>query len=473
MRKFSAPHTAIDRGASAHVRRCECISRAPPGLQQLLATSFNSYFRCILCTSRVYRPFTGLMERLPYDVLHIIFQIVCTDGGSTGCALALTSKSVRAASALTRLYSVSLGSLYDIQRFLVCFERIRRFDGVVPPIQHLFLSFLPGHSCDAPLRNWRKWTDYARTESGRLRQLMEDQRAWLTAKTEWNLLLVLHLSRLFEVAGPSLQTLTVLQAREVRLPLVRYHFPVLRELTLFGDDRLLMRVPLPVVRLLNESDPSDLNFYGVSLPSGDGPAGVPFPSLERVHVVFAYPKLHRWEQTLRQWAVLAPAVRYLRISQGDAQVIRILRDAFGLPAAARSPADDQSGGGEASAEPILAPAPTYPNLRRFVVVVEGDSSDLKRAAERVSAKRELNEDEEAEIRILNGRTVHARHWLLRLERDWEDRMRGGDGCWAEDEIDEETRGEVVVPPSIQSEGTNADVPKRRWRAVFWKKAHTS
>ena len=48
------------------------------------------------------------MDRLPLETLHQIFELACTDGGYTGCSLALTSKFIREAAQYTRLYSVVL-----------------------------------------------------------------------------------------------------------------------------------------------------------------------------------------------------------------------------------------------------------------------------------------------------------------------------------------------------------------------------
>ena len=137
------------------------------------------------------------LDRLPYDLWHVIFQYVCTDGGRAGCVLAQTSKSLRALSAPTRFHSLALSSLAQIKAFLICLERIRRTDhphappgwaeatAAPPPIHHLLLAFLPD-TCDAPTRTLRKWTDYARDERALVLQLAHDHRAWAAAKTAWN-----------------------------------------------------------------------------------------------------------------------------------------------------------------------------------------------------------------------------------------------------------------------------------------------
>ncbi|KAI9068403.1 hypothetical protein FKP32DRAFT_1618942, partial [Trametes sanguinea] len=424
------------------------------------------------------------MERLPYDVWHIVFQLACNDGGATGCALALTSKFTRRAAASTRFYSVALYSVHQVQVFLVCVERIRRTTGAEPVVQNLFLSFLPDAHCDAPLRNWRKWTDYARTETGRFRQLADDTRAWLAAKTEWNRRFILHVSRLFVVAGPSLRTLTILQAREVRLPLVRYHFPALRELTLLGDDRVFVRVPPPGIRLPNENDHSDFEFYGVPLPSTDGSDGTPFACLERLHVVFAFPKLHPWEQSLRQWAVLAPAISHLRISQGNEEVQQVLRDIFGL-ATATPPEHETDGdieGDGESAQVTRRPAPVFQSLRQVTVQMgqkRGDNEStmtslllaLQREVEEVST---LQDRRVPELRLLPARSYRAQYWPSRLRQDWEGRLSGGPGCWREGGEDEDrSKCDVANLAMIRTNGESGSMEERELAGKSWWKAVVS
>ena len=160
------------------------------------------------------------VQSSPFDVWHVVFQHVCTDGGYSGCALARTSKAFRSLSASTRFYSLTLSSLTQVKNFLVCLERIRRFErartssassvhetseaGSPNPIYHLLLSFLPD-TCDAPQRTFRKWTDYARDERSLVFQLANDHKAWAVQKAHWNRDFVLHVSRLLQLAAPTLR----------------------------------------------------------------------------------------------------------------------------------------------------------------------------------------------------------------------------------------------------------------------------
>ncbi|CDO72780.1 hypothetical protein BN946_scf184994.g33 [Trametes cinnabarina] len=320
--------------------------------------------------------------------------------------------------------------------------------GAEPPVHHLFLSFLPDLQCDAPLRNWRKWTDYARTEAGRIRQFTEDTHTWLIAKTDWNRRFILHVSRLFVLAGPSLRTLTVLQAREVRLPLVRYHFPVLRELMLLGDDCLFVRMPPPGIHLPCENDPSDFEFYGVPLPSADGPNGAPFPSLGLLHIVFMFPKLHPWEQTLRQWAILTPAITHIHISQGNTEVLKILCDMFGLGTIALRP-----DGQRIDLKLMESWHRSFVRMSRNAGMggpMAPQVLALKEEIEEASMKPEWKGRALADLRIAlqPARSYREKYWPSRLQRDWEDRMRGGSGGWRECEEEDADLGVARALPTL-------------------------
>ncbi|KAH9858650.1 hypothetical protein C2E23DRAFT_864521 [Lenzites betulinus] len=409
---------------------------------------------------------SDLFSRLPYDVWYIILQLACTDGGKTGCALALTSKTCRRTAAATRFFSVSLYSLRQVQNFLVCLKRNSLFAGEDAPVHHLFLSFLP-ETCDAPIRAWRtKWTDYPRNERDMLMQLVNEHREWNTQKIAWNLTFVKHVSALFARVASTLRTLVVLQTREVRLPVVRYHLPALRELTLLGDDRLFVRVARPGVRLPREGDDSDFNFYG----------------------------LHPWEQTLPHWAALAPGVTHLRISQGSAQVAQMVRDMLGLP---QPPPSDNRNADEADVDDGLdvsasAPlTPTYPSLRLVIVQLSrapGWASTTtaevvlaqRREVEQVAAECAQESRCQAWVTVLRSRLYEDQYWPRRLPREWRSRMVGGPGCWAEDEYYEDERWGVSateplpkrvepLPLDLRSDR----VPERSKKARWWQAVFSS
>ncbi|EIW63152.1 uncharacterized protein TRAVEDRAFT_43459 [Trametes versicolor FP-101664 SS1] len=443
-----------------------------------------------------------MLDRLPYDIWHIIFQLACTDGGRTGCALALTSKACRRASSSARLNSVRLHSLRHVRNFLICLERIRRSTGEDPPVRHL-LFFLFPETCDAPVRALRAhWTDYARNERAMLTQLVNEHREWNAKKIAWNRAFVLHVSALLARVADTLRTLLVLQSREVRLPLVRCRLPALRELTLLGDDRMFVRVPRPGILVPREGDDSDFALYDVPLPSADGPEGAPFPALRRLHVVYALPKLHPWEDTLPRWAALAPAVTHLRISQGSAQVAQMIRDMLGLPpplvplsglSGGRNAAEDGDGDSDVpgSPESSAVAGPTYPSLRLVIVQLSRAPkwASSATAAAVLAQRREVEQVAEAcadadggasqaWVSVLRSRQYDDEYWPRRLLREWRQRMSGGGGCWTEDEYYEDERwGVSEVGPLPKREGPltldlRNDGPEERkaakkwWQAVF-------
>ncbi|KAI0644621.1 hypothetical protein C8Q79DRAFT_912748, partial [Trametes meyenii] len=259
-------------------------------------------------------------------------------------------------------------------------------------------------------------------------------------------------------------TLLVLQSKDIRLPLVRYRFPALRELTLLGDDRMFVRLPPTLEeRTAGWTDPSDVHLYHVPIPDARGSLGALFSSLKRLHIVYAFPKLHPWEQTLPQWAVLAPAVTHLRKSQDNVRVASMLADLLGL-----RPDPSPSGGikndcGEDVEEDSLEkmhPTPIYPSLRLVIVQpirLPNWVSDTSKRDFDVALRRHLEctaqvcseSESEAWVVVLRSRRYRHDHWPLRLKWEWRDRMRGGGGCWTEDELDESGRRGLAGEPLQQ------------------------
>ncbi|KAI0745130.1 hypothetical protein C8Q76DRAFT_604537 [Earliella scabrosa] len=431
------------------------------------------------------------MRDIPYDVWILIFQLACTDGGASGCALARTSRQFRALSAPVRFHSLTLSSVTQVRHFLVCLERIRRFDSGRPsgtasrttldtlhpaagsdtspaPIHNLLLSFLPD-TCDAPQRTFRKWTDYARDERSLIFQLAHDHKAWAAAKTDWNRAFVLHVSRLLQLAAPALHTLAVLQCAEVRLPLVPARLPALRELTLLGDDRMLLRAPGPGALVSGQNDPSDFMFYGVpaaARPDADVDPP-PFPALTHLHVVDTGPKLHPWDKSLPLWPALAPSLTHLRVSQGTARLPPVLAEMLGVdpappfsPSSPLPPPEAEDAGPEDESEagahaPLRPREATCPSLRVLVVQMSGarrNNDEAQRSMLELERIRDecamgADGDESADpdpsatgkvrFTILRTRAYVPGYWEARLRWDWRERMMGGGGCWTENEEDED------------------------------------
>ncbi|OJT03828.1 hypothetical protein TRAPUB_5517 [Trametes pubescens] len=94
-------------------------------------------------------PAASTLESLPNELLFIIFQLACTDGGRTGCNLALVSKSIHATSRAARFHSVSLlsgisGRLVHLLRTFNAAKAEARAEGAPAPfIRHLCISLTP------------------------------------------------------------------------------------------------------------------------------------------------------------------------------------------------------------------------------------------------------------------------------------------------------------------------------------------
>lgn len=89
------------------------------------------------------------LEALPIELLEVIFQFACTDGGCTGCNLALVCKFIRTASRASRFHSVSIlaGLSVQLKRFLHALNREQaeaRAEGApVPRVRHLCILLTP------------------------------------------------------------------------------------------------------------------------------------------------------------------------------------------------------------------------------------------------------------------------------------------------------------------------------------------
>lgn len=155
------------------------------------------------------------MDRLPTELLCLIFSCACTDGGLTGAALSTVSKRVRALSQRYALQTVTLHFCRNVTVFSALLE------GRTPKkrevVHHLHMSdlrhpkccFLP-HQCDVCSSTHR--TDHARTILAHV---------GLTLRT-----LTLH----FDYNGqrPLIKSLTLSLPHLEELTISSYTFPVLQ-----------------------------------------------------------------------------------------------------------------------------------------------------------------------------------------------------------------------------------------------------
>ncbi|KAI1785371.1 hypothetical protein LXA43DRAFT_976252 [Ganoderma leucocontextum] len=309
------------------------------------------------------------MDRIPVDIWDHIFAYACSDGGRTGAALASTSYFLSSVSAPYRFHSLKLTSLSQIGKLLLCHERMIRGSSTMGPrpgkhahssatlgARHLLLAFLPGE-CDAPARPWRGWSEYSRRKHKREDEIVEDEQAWESSKAAWDRQFEYLVPRLFQLVGPTLETLAVLQHADVALPYAGGHFPRLRELSLLADDRLFVRPEPHWTTVARTSDREELERFW-----SDVTRVPPFPALTHLHVVYEGPKQVPWEKTLPLWAKLAPEVTHIRVSQASKLMPEVLD---GI--ASKSFAQAQGTAGLRGSPPGSRKRVSFLKLRRAIV----------------------------------------------------------------------------------------------------------
>ncbi|KAL1947813.1 hypothetical protein VTO73DRAFT_13537 [Trametes versicolor] len=182
------------------------------------------------------------MESLAVELLMAIFAFACTDGGRTGCSLALVCKHFREVSRPLRFHSVALTGVPDqLKRFFVLFERERAALGATfaPKVRHAFIrtervegSPLDQASSTSVSGETRATPSEEDIEHGQCREDEdEDDAAPPRTRSEYTELV----SALLRAIAPTLETLVFLPLNITRdaEPLdPGIIFPVLREITL-------------------------------------------------------------------------------------------------------------------------------------------------------------------------------------------------------------------------------------------------
>ncbi len=238
------------------------------------------------------------------ELLTLIAFFACTDGGPTGCTLALVSKRIRAASRPARFYSVALfGSPEKIEQFLTCYEAERaRATEALPRVRHLCLSLFGkgldtsgGSSTPPPMASSRAVP--GPLSAGQPMSRAEFFAAMQRRTQHWRSTqdnLDEHYNRvvptLIRAVAADVKTLALIQAQWRCASVVRCAFPSLRELTVVGGD------------------PTFLPFAFV-------PSGRPlYPALKRLHHILAFVQK---DVDMLNWAKHAPNVTHLRVSRVD------------------------------------------------------------------------------------------------------------------------------------------------------------
>ena len=225
------------------------------------------------------------MDHLPSELLEAIFTLSCTDGGRTGCSLAVVSRHIRAAARTARFHSIILqsGSASQLHRFLSLLTAERAVDTPLKPrLKHLYVSS-PKSDKDNFLRPFCR--QYV---GGRRPRQVEDQ---AEEYSQERLAFIKNLSLLLRTISAEVETLCLAQSgdgyrwtTEIPFPVPEAEcgeFTVLRELTVVGG--------------------------GMTFSNAPTKDKVVYPSLARLHLVTAATRLGRWAER-------APNITHLCVS---------------------------------------------------------------------------------------------------------------------------------------------------------------
>ncbi|TBU35497.1 hypothetical protein BD311DRAFT_813011 [Dichomitus squalens] len=353
------------------------------------------------------------LDKLAVELLTLIAFYACTDGGPTGCSLALVSKRVRAASRPARFFSVSLmTSPAQIEQFLACYqaERARATDAL-PRVRHLCLSLF-GKGLDSPAAAPSSAASgYAEAGAGAgprptsraefLAQMQRRAQNWRSAQDSLDERYNHVVPTLVRAVAPDIQTLALVQAQWRASTVVRCCFPRLRELTLVGGDPSFM-------------------------PFGFVPEGRPlYPALKRLHHILAF--VGR-DVDFLQWATHAPGVTHLRVSRLDSHP-RVTLDTLDQVIGDQGSDEFFAHLQHVMIEPHPAPPPA-PVTTTAHLAFRDFLAHLERSKERARVPVAVLPPLEMP-KMVAGMDPH-RTCIMRVKREWMERVEGeGAGCWEE------------------------------------------
>ncbi|KAI1795094.1 hypothetical protein LXA43DRAFT_64303 [Ganoderma leucocontextum] len=279
------------------------LDRGPRRFKRVPRSLHHECRRAALQLSRTVRrwisPAPFPLDQLPPELLHEVFLHACTDGGRTGCSLALVSRGVHTHSRAARFNSVTLasGSNWKLRCFLREFDRARRAaaaeGSVTPRVRHLCLLATARYQGRTRFKRnvddgrWYPHTQYLSPDARtRIKESLRDKHH---AAAE----------ALLQTVAGDLETLClIVQFRHKLEPLHVGHrcFPKLRELWLGGvdDTTLVFRDPA-------EEAGSDLDLRPQRTPL--------FPVLSRLHIIGG-------TTDFRRWSMDAPELVSLRVAMG-------------------------------------------------------------------------------------------------------------------------------------------------------------
>ncbi|CDO68642.1 hypothetical protein BN946_scf184996.g73 [Trametes cinnabarina] len=232
------------------------------------------------------------MDKLAVEILFQIFFYACTDGGPTGCSLALVSRRIREASRPARFYSVALfSSPTKVEKFLQAYQRERDHSlDMLPRVRHLWLSYDEnGHDLPQPSPSPESLkAPISRAEF--LARLQRRAQTWRSAHASLDEQYNRVIPMLILAVAADLQSLALNHERWRNTTVVRCCFPRLRELTLIGGNPIFL--------------PFSAMEEGLVL----------YPSLQRLHLILT-PVCKKID--FLDWARHAPMLTHLRVSRLD------------------------------------------------------------------------------------------------------------------------------------------------------------
>lgn len=361
------------------------------------------------------------MDKLAVELLTEIFLYACSDGGQTGCALALVSKRVRALSRPARFFSVALfSSPAKIEQFLHAYQQERaRAPDMLPRVRHLWLSYDEngeGHSgmptAVAPVKPPTSRAEF-------LAALQRRTQSWRSAQVNLDEQYNRVIPMLMREVAPDLHSLALNQSRWRSTAAVRCRFPRLRELTCIGGD------------------PSFLPF---ALADAEG--APLYPTLQRLHHILT-PNCK--DVNFISWARHAPALTHLRVSRLDfwpRSTVETLEEVISECLASQLPCPVHS-------THIIAPAGDastneyFPNLQQVIILPHPPpppGSSVSEACYRQFQLylHDLPERVKAPLEVLPPMIKARPHQgldapkecIVNLRRLWIARIDGLPGCWA-------------------------------------------
>ncbi|KAL1946202.1 hypothetical protein VTO73DRAFT_15329 [Trametes versicolor] len=365
------------------------------------------------------------MDTLPIETLQHIFELACTDGGSTGNSLSLASKHIRAAARRARFHTLRVAADSDtFPEFVAFFERECNYVREERPrVRHLYLTL-------ASIPYVISETDRAQlmlavqAQLDRLRRglPLEDRPPVSPSCSERAA------QELVRLVAPDLWSLVVQTVpsgpRDVLQYFIFEHtFPLLREAAFIG---LLLPKRGRALSALHPNSDVKLSLRPI------------FPRITHLHLD---PYLSTGELGLASWAVLAPCVTHLRVSNiRNLTHTRELAEVVGVSwvhstvpfgVEARSPESPSSS---------ITPSRTCSSVQHLLIEPEAKSEDRTRSrfcahkpvwkslSDIVDACRRA--DTNIQLTLLERpNPVPDVQYAEALVEQWVERIEGGEGWW--------------------------------------------